>query len=939
MRETTAIQHNYLGYSPQSAVNRVIKDGSQFDSLFPKPDGKKILLKKDGEVDETVQFMKQIVNDCNYQTKKIAEKIAVRKKDGSLDEKASVQSLWNFVVDYIKYNIEAGEQLRTPAKTWYDAQVCARQHPGENDPQHSADCDCMSIFCGCVLLNWGIPFSFRITGYSDVLGICHGYQHVYTIAHCKGENVICDPVYHLFNAEKPFEIQKTYAMSLNGCDIYALSGIPDEDEELGVTEYYETPDGSLGVLGGKAKRKARKAKRKEKKAKRKAARKEKKAAKKEIKAAKKEIRKARKSGDKAALAAAKEKKAAAKAKKFNAKETIRENRVGVAKVVSKIGQGIKKGTMALPRAAFLILLRLNFRGMARKFSNNQTAYNKFAEKWKRVFGGKEKKLKKAIEKGKKKKAFFGKGKNVNGLENDLYELGTVLGRYGMISKDYILSQVEREGGLGFPEPVTTSIGAAITAALPIIQQCLDIFSSVKDMIPSNAQEAEEEGMPSQEVDEDKYIAEDPDNMEEELEDAEEEMEGFPLCGIEDGYYCVSNAVINGIPRTVICKKDECGNISVLGALNGKKKAARKAKKAAKKAAKKEKKAAKKAAKAEKKAAKKAAKAAKKEAKKEKKAAKKAAKKEKKAAKKEMKKAKKAAKKEAKKLGLSKKEAKKYVKEKKKEAKKEYKAKKKEIKATKKAAVKEAKAKKKEAKKAVKAAKKDYKAAKKDIKKTYKAAKKEAKQAFKQAKKEIKQQKKAAKAEKKAAKKAAKEQTTYDVDEPIKDYENNEVEVFDDDMNVVDTDMDMDNTVDSGVDNAEFDENFDNADNDISIEPNEDGEDFSDSSDDFADGGAENDSESGEDGDEDGDEDFFDSPEDAAAASGKKNKKRTASADSEDGEDSDGEDEETAEEKKKSSKKKLIIGGVVLAALGGLGFWLYKRKKQQPTASNTKSLKA
>ena len=935
MRESTAIQHNYLGYSPQSAVNRVIKDGSQFDSLFPKPDGKKVLLKKDGEVDETVQFMKQIVNDCNYQTKKIAEKIAVRKKDGSLDEKASVQSLWNFVVDYIKYNIEAGEQLRTPAKTWYDAQVCARQHPGVNDPQHSADCDCMSIFCGCVLLNWGIPFSFRITGYSDVLGICHGYQHVYTIAHCKGENVICDPVYHLFNAEKPFEIQKTYAMSLNGCDIYALSGIPDEDEDLGVTEYYETPDGSLGVLNGRAKRKARKAKRKAKKKARKAARKEKRAAKKEIKAARKAKRKARKRGDKKALAEAKEKLATAKAKKFNAKEKIRENRVGIAKVVSKVGQAIKKGTMFLPRAAFLMLLRLNFRGMARKFSNNQTAYNKFAGKWKRVFGGKEKKLKKAIEKGKKKKAFFGKGKNVNGLAGELYELGTILGRYGVISGRYISALAKRNqelnGGLGV-EPVTMSIGAAITAALPIIQQCLDVFSSVKDLIPSNAQEAEEEGMASQEVDDDKYIAEDPDNMEEDdSEESEEEMEGFPLRGIEDGYYFIGDVAINGIPRTVICKKDECGNISVLGALNGKKKEARKAKKAAKKAAKAEKKAAKKAAKAEKKAAKKAAKAAKKKAKKEKKAAKKAAKAEKKAAKKEMKKAKKEAKKEAKKLGLSKKEAKKYVKEKKKEAKKEYKAKKKEIKATKKAAVKAAKTKKKEAKKAVKAAKKDYKAAKKDIKKTYKAAKKEAKQTFKQAKKDIKQQKK----EKKAAKKAAKQQTTYDVDEPIKDYENNEVEVLDDDMNVVDTDMDMDNTVDSGVDNAEFDENFDNAENDISIEPNEDGEDFSDGSDDFADGGAENDSESGE----DGDEDFFDSPEDAAAASGKKNKKRTASADSEDGEDSDGEDEETAEEKKKSSKKKLIIGGVVLAALGGLGFWLYKRKKQQPTASNTKSLKA
>ena len=219
---TTAIT---LGYSPKSAVDRQIKDGSRFDSLFPKPDNKKTLLKKSGEVEDTVEFMKRYIRDYHNQTAKIAQQIAVF-EGGKLNDKKSVDALWHFVVDYIKYNLEQGEQLRTPARVWYDAQVMARQHP-ENSA-YSADCDCMAVFCGCILYNWGIPFSFRITGYTDVLGICHGYQHVYVLAHCKGETIPCDPVYHLPNREKPYEIQKTFFVSSGG-DI-ALAGLPEEDD-------------------------------------------------------------------------------------------------------------------------------------------------------------------------------------------------------------------------------------------------------------------------------------------------------------------------------------------------------------------------------------------------------------------------------------------------------------------------------------------------------------------------------------------------------------------------------------------------------------------------------------------------------------------------------------------------------------------------------------
>ena len=633
----TAISN--IGYSPLSAVNRTIKDGSRFDALFPKPDGKKTLLKKDGDVEETVQFMKQIVHDNNNQTKKLAAKLAVRRADGSLDEYRSVQNLWNFVVTYIKYNIESGEQLRTPAKTWYDAQVMARQNPAANNPLYSADCDCMSIFCGCVLLNWGIPFSFRITGYADVLGICRGFQHVYTIAHGKAGDIICDPVYHKFNEEKRYEMQETIPISLNGCDIYALSGLPEDD--LGVTEYIEQPDGGLGLLSG---RKARKAKRKARKKARKEARKEK-------RAAKKAIKKAKKSGDKEAL---KQAKAAKKA----AKKKLKANRGGVAKAIRKVGKGVanfvKKSTMLVPRSMFLLLLRLNFRGMARKFANNQKAYDKFAKTWKKVFGGKEKKLKRAIEKGKGRKALFGSKKTVGDLAAHLNELGALLGEYGVFSrmKDKFLRLFKRDaklngstlGELGF---TTAAIGTAIASAMPIVKKVMDVMKEVGENLPETADEAIDEGLEAEEVDEnttaqveeeDEETEEEEDeeeSEEDEEEESEETMEGYPLRGYEDGVYEVGEMPDElGALGKGFFKKIASAGKKVVSKIK-KKKAAKKEKKAAKKAAKKQKKAAKKTAKKEKKTTRKAAKQ-------EKKAEKKAAKQEKKAEKKAAKQAKKAA---------------------------------------------------------------------------------------------------------------------------------------------------------------------------------------------------------------------------------------------------------------------------------------------------------
>ena len=514
-----------LGYTPQSAVDRKIKNGQRFDSLFPPATNDKVMLKQDGEVSDTIEFMKQMVKDYNYQTAKIAEKLAVR-TNGKLDEAATCKNIWQFVVDYIKYNLEKGEQLRTPSRTWYDAQIMYRQSP--NTPEYSADCDCMALFVGCILYNLGFSFYFRITAYTDILGVCRGWQHVYVIANLSnGGQYIIDPVYKEPNKEKEYEKCENYLITvkgLNGCDIYQLSG-------FGTTTYYED---EFGGLSGK-----RKKKRKEKKAARKAARKEK-------RAAKKAIKKAKKSGDKEALAKA-------KAQKKEAKKKIAANRTGIAKAVVKVGKGIakagkvianvvKKGTMLVPRSMFLLLLRLNFRGMAKKFANNQNAYSKFLKTWKKVFGGKEAKLKKAINKGKNRKALFGSKKSVGNLNAELCDIGRMLCGLGFFDKirtklNRLFKKDKQINGLGaisydildegqtelgaLGEPTTCAVGAAIASATPIIKKAIDIFKKVNDAIPENLKDAIKQGFSTQESDDDTPIEYDTDDVEEEDADTSE----------------------------------------------------------------------------------------------------------------------------------------------------------------------------------------------------------------------------------------------------------------------------------------------------------------------------------------------------------------------------------------------------------------------------------
>ena len=82
-----------------------------------------------------------------------------------------------------------------------------------------------------------------------------------------------------------------------------------------------------------------------------------------------------------------------------------------SEIFQKIGRGIKVGALALPRASYLSLVRINYRGQAWKLAevmtnpNNRNKLAKVKDKWNKL-GGQWDKLVKNVNIGKSKKPFF-----------------------------------------------------------------------------------------------------------------------------------------------------------------------------------------------------------------------------------------------------------------------------------------------------------------------------------------------------------------------------------------------------------------------------------------------------------------------------------------------------------------------------------------------------
>lgn len=162
--------------------------------------------------------------------------------------------------------------------------------------------------------------------------------------------------------------------------------------------------------------------------------------------------------------------------------TIKEVAKKIGGGIKKIGRGIVIGALAVPRASFLSLVAINFRGFGWKLDNIVNKRNgtpasvekKLKDKWYKL-GGNYDKLKKAISTGaKKKKAFFcGKKCKRKLLDADAYK------RFSNFSDDDYFNFVDPASA-----GVTTwvAVGSGVIGALtPIITLSIDSAQQKKAM--------------------------------------------------------------------------------------------------------------------------------------------------------------------------------------------------------------------------------------------------------------------------------------------------------------------------------------------------------------------------------------------------------------------------------------------------------------------------
>ena len=153
--------------------------------------------------------------------------------------------------------------------------------------------------------------------------------------------------------------------------------------------------------------------------------------------------------------------------------------IGRKKLFPKLKEKIKKGaaiikTVALApaRGPFLVLLDVNFRGLARKMDKVRAKNPKLFEEFWLKLGGKVDSLNKAVNKGKGKKPFLGE-KKISGANETLFIGGP----------DSICRVDNNDNTIGFdPATITTSLAAAgaIIAAAQKLFKSAGIKEDPKD---------------------------------------------------------------------------------------------------------------------------------------------------------------------------------------------------------------------------------------------------------------------------------------------------------------------------------------------------------------------------------------------------------------------------------------------------------------------------
>jgi len=182
---------------------RAIKNGAKYNKYFPSEEsayGNYRILDNHGTVQDTVKHLAKLIVSERKDT------AAISKLLKGASRKETVRNVHKFMVDYLQYDTESGEKLRSPRRTWHVGQKQIDKQTGDT----GVDCDDMVLFSGTILHNLNIPFYIRIVKIDQ-----DEFQHVYIIVpeqgtELKQKYLTLDGVLSDFDYEYPFKAHQTF---------------------------------------------------------------------------------------------------------------------------------------------------------------------------------------------------------------------------------------------------------------------------------------------------------------------------------------------------------------------------------------------------------------------------------------------------------------------------------------------------------------------------------------------------------------------------------------------------------------------------------------------------------------------------------------------------------------------------------------------------------
>jgi hypothetical protein len=190
-------------------------DANKLLNSLPKFNNRKILIKKNQNVDDIIKAL----NIAHNQYKKDYDLIA--KKFIGHNKKQTVYNIWKFLKKNIPYKAEPDtmQTIKSPA---------AIIHTGllGNKSLYYNDCKNYSLFAGGILsaLNrqgYNIPYVYRFASYNM---FDNNPQHVFIVINPEGQEIWLDAVLSKFDYKKPYQYKKDKNFDNM---MYQISGVDD----------------------------------------------------------------------------------------------------------------------------------------------------------------------------------------------------------------------------------------------------------------------------------------------------------------------------------------------------------------------------------------------------------------------------------------------------------------------------------------------------------------------------------------------------------------------------------------------------------------------------------------------------------------------------------------------------------------------------------------